>query len=168
MKICIIGNPDELKTEFIQRFTEGKFTSGPSPTPGVDFTSKKIKVDNNNIKLILVDTAGHEFFRKLRPSYYRGASALIITYDKGDKPSFERVKEWYREFRKYRSDKSIPITLLGFITDSEVITTEEGKKLAEELETNYFELKERSSELEEIEEVFRDITRRALETKDKR
>ncbi|MHA2075853.1 MAG: Rab family GTPase, partial [Candidatus Hodarchaeales archaeon] len=78
--ICAIGSSDLEKTTLIRRFAEGKFTTNYLPTLGVDITTKKIQVDDNNIKLILVDTAGQEFFGKLRPSYYRGASACTIFF----------------------------------------------------------------------------------------
>ena len=48
-----------------------------------------------------MDTAGQEFFGKTRPSYYRGASAAIITFDNGDRDSYKAVKKLYKEFRKH-------------------------------------------------------------------
>lgn len=119
LKVCILGFPGELKTDWVRRYAEGKFTTDYLPTLGVDITTKQIHVNCNNVKLILVDTASQEFFGKLRPSYYRGASAAIITFDKGDRDSFKAVKKYYYEFKKYIPQVSIPITLVGFITKSE-------------------------------------------------
>lgn len=170
MKICVVGVvPQELKTAFIRKFAEGKFTTNYLPTLGVDITTKKIQVDNNKIKLILVDTTGQEFFGKLRPSYYRGASAIIILFDKGDKSSFYAVKSWCDEFRKHIPDQSVPISLVGFNTNVEEITTKKAIKLAKELEAEYYELKgDFKVRGNEIDKIFGDITRRALETKEKR
>ena len=80
LKICAIGSGNVGKTSLIRRFAEGKFTMNYLPTLGVDITTKHLTVDNNLVKLILVDTAGQEFFGKLRPSYYRGASACLIIF----------------------------------------------------------------------------------------
>ncbi|MFX1508035.1 MAG: Rab family GTPase, partial [Promethearchaeota archaeon] len=113
LKVCILGFPGELKTDWVRRYAEGKFTTDYLPTLGVDITTKQIHVSCNNIKLILVDTANQEFFGKLRPSYYRGASAAIITFDKGDRDSFKAVKKHYNEFKKYIPQGLIPITLVG-------------------------------------------------------
>ncbi|MFW9906137.1 MAG: Rab family GTPase [Candidatus Thorarchaeota archaeon] len=119
LKVCILGFPEELKTDWVRRYAEGKFTTDYLPILGVDITTKQIHVNCNNVKLILVDTASQEFFGKVRPSYYRGASAAIITFDKGDRDSFNAVKKYYNEFEKYIPHGSIPITLVGFITKSE-------------------------------------------------
>lgn len=95
-----ILTPDKLKTEFVRNFAEGKFTTNYLPTQGVDITTKKIRVDNIYIKLIIVDTASQEFFGKLRPSYYRGASGGIICYEKTE-DRLNGVTSWYNEFRKH-------------------------------------------------------------------
>lgn len=123
-KICIIGIPDKLKTTMVRIFTEGKFSQDYLPSLGVDITTKQIQINNNNVKLILVDTSGKEFFGKDRPSYYRGASAAIITFDKGDRDSFMTVKKWYKEFvneidRVKKPRFQVPIALVGFIMKSE-------------------------------------------------
>ena len=91
LKICAIGSGSVGKTSLIRRFAEGKFTTNYLPTLGVDITTKKIEVDNNNVKLILVDTAGQEFFGKLRPSYYRGASACAIFFSLNDRNMFDTI-----------------------------------------------------------------------------
>ncbi len=59
----------------IRSFAEGKFTTNYLPTQGVDITTKRIQVDDSEVKLIMVDIASQEFFQERRPSYYRGASA---------------------------------------------------------------------------------------------
>ena len=43
---------------------------------GVDFKTKDILVNDKKVKLQLWDTAGHERFRTITTSYYRGAHAL--------------------------------------------------------------------------------------------
>jgi len=112
-KICAIGSPNMPKTSLIRRYAENKFDKNYLPTLGVDITTKKIRIDNYNVKLILVDTAGQEFFGKLRPSYYRGASACMIFFLIEDKLSISAIPNWIAEFRKYISSKDIPIMLLG-------------------------------------------------------
>jgi small GTP-binding protein len=113
LKICAIGSSDLEKTTLIRRFAEGKFTTNYLPTLGVDITTKKIQEDDNNIKLILVDTAGQEFFDKLRPSYYRGASACTIFFSLHKRDTFNAVPLWLKEFRKHIPDASILITLIA-------------------------------------------------------
>jgi small GTP-binding protein len=163
LKICTIGSGNVGKTSLIRRFAEGKFETDYLPTLGVDITTKKIKVDNNQIKLILVDTAGQEFFGKLRPSYYRGASACSVFFDKSDLKSFKSVPDWLAEFRKHIPDVSIPIALVGIITNSEHVTTEDGQKLAKRLDMSYYEVQTTISE--QISQIFYGLTRQVLSMK---
>lgn len=62
LKICAIDPPNTSKTRVIRQYTEGKFTTNYMPTLGVDITTKKIEVDNDKVKLILVDAAGVKSF----------------------------------------------------------------------------------------------------------
>jgi small GTP-binding protein len=101
LKICAIGSGNTGKTLFIRKFAENKFDTNYLPTLGVDITTKKICLNNTQIKLILVDTAGQEFFGKLRPSYYRGASAVLIFCNINDRNSIEAIPNWLKEFEKY-------------------------------------------------------------------
>ena len=163
-KVCIIGSPEEVRHEWIRRFAEGKFpTNSPSymyPISGVDITTKQIQVDSNNVKLILTNIAGQEIFSKLRPNYYRGASAAIITFDKSDKDTFKAAKDYYEEFRKYISHPSVPVALVGFVTESEEVTTVEGQNLADELNASYYELTPTDTKI--TEKILHDLTKKIL------
>ncbi|MHA2073692.1 MAG: Rab family GTPase [Candidatus Hodarchaeales archaeon] len=168
LKICAIGSGSVGKTSLIRRFAEGKFTTNYLPTLGVDITTKKIQVDNSNVKLILVDTAGQEFFGKLRPSYYRGASACLIMFALNEKTSFDAIPDWLDEFRKHTPDPKIPIALAGNkkdLEDQRQVSSEEARTLAETKDMKYHET---SAKLggEEIEEIFKALTRSALEAKE--
>ena len=169
IKICLIGSvTTKLKTKFIRRYAEDKFDGNYLPTLGVDITTKKIAFNDLKVKLILVDTAGQEFFGKLRPNYYRGASGVIILFDKGDYKSFAEVPNWLKEFRenieekipdsikkKYYSHQPppdpTPVAIVGLITETEEVTYEEAKALADQLEVAYFEcLPTEGKELEKV------------------
>jgi hypothetical protein len=158
IKICLIGSASaKLKTRFIRRYADEKFDANRLPTLGVDITTKKIvNIDGSSTKIILVDTAGQEFFGKLRPNYYRGATGAIIIFDKGDIKSFTDVPKWLKEFRdnieekipesikkKYYSHQPppdpTPVAILGLITETEEVTLKEAQTLADQLEIAYFE-----------------------------
>ena len=120
------------------KFVENKFDTNYLPTLGVDITTKRIVVNNSPVKLILVDTAGQEFFGKLRPSYYRGASACSIFFDRNDRLSFQEVPNWIAEFAKYVPNP-VPLALVGVTNESHEVSSEEGMQLAQELNCSYFE-----------------------------
>ena len=47
----------------------------------MDFVQKNIYNGDQNIKLVLWDTAGQEKFRSLIPNYIRQAQMAILVYD---------------------------------------------------------------------------------------
>ena len=160
LKICAIGSGNVGKTSLIRKFAENKFDTNYLPTLGVDITTKRIVVNNNPIKLILVDTAGQEFFGKLRPSYYRGASACSIFYNRSDRRSFEEVPKWLSEFHNYVTSK-VPLALIGITSHSEVVSSEEGLQLAKELNGSYFECL--TSNGPQIERIFEFLAKKAID-----
>jgi small GTP-binding protein len=167
LKICAIGSGSVGKTSLIRRFAEGKFTTNYLPTLGVDITTKQIQVENNNVKLILVDTAGQEFFGKLRPSYYRGASACLIMFALNEKSSFDSIPTWLAEFRKHIPETSVPIALAGNkkdLIDQRKISTEEANTLAKSYDMTYYETSAKLGGAE-IEEIFVGLTIRVLQKK---
>lgn len=66
----------------------------------MDFRFKSFPLDGNKVKLQIWDTAGHERFRTITSSYYRGAHALLIVFDISDHQSFvDATCYWYEEIR---------------------------------------------------------------------
>ena len=165
-KICAIGSGGVGKTSLIRRYAENKFDKNYLPTLGVDITTKKITIENNNIKLILVDTAGQEFFGKLRPSYYRGASACLIMFALDDKKSFEEVSErWITEFRKYVPSTDIPIALAGNKKDKvqeRKISFEEAKTIAQSFDMSYYETSAKLGSSEDLDPIFSGLAKQFL------
>ena len=164
LKICAIGSGNVGKTSLIRRYAEDKFDGNYLPTLGVDITTKKIMVRGTNTKLILVDTAGQEFFGKLRPNYYRGASACLILFALNDRTTFTKVKTWLEEFRKHIPSSDVPIALAGNKKDLEkerVVTEIEAHKLAESLNMKYYETSALAGG-SVIVEIFQDLAKQVI------
>jgi len=119
LKICVIGSGNVQKTEIIRKYAEGKFDGNYLPTLGVDITTKKIRIKGIYLKLIIVDTAGQEFFGKLRPNYYRGASGALIFCNLNDRESIESIPAWLKEFKKHIPSPNIPISIVVVINQQE-------------------------------------------------
>lgn len=164
LKICAIGSGNVGKTSLIRRYAEDKFDGNYLPTLGVDITTKKISVKDTHMKLILVDTAGQEFFGKLRPNYYRGASACLILFALNDRKTFTEVPNWLAEFQKHIPSPSIPIALAGNKKDLEkdrVVTEIEARELAESLNMHYYETSALAGG-SVINEIFQDLAKQVI------
>ncbi|MHA1979174.1 MAG: hypothetical protein ACW98F_13300 [Candidatus Hodarchaeales archaeon] len=165
LKICVIGSVNQLQAEFIHTFVGYKNPEEHLPTLGVDIRTGRIWIDEILVKLIIVDTAGQDFFGKLRPSYYRGASAVIILFDKCNRQSFAAIPNWLKEFQKYIQPE-VPTALVGLITqceeNSEEISSEEGHKLATQLNMQYFE--SQPTDRQQTSEIFTYLARQVIES----
>ena len=152
------GSKGDKKNNLVRAYGENKFDRNRLPTLGVDIMTKNLEINGKKIKLVLVDTAGQEFFGKLRSTYYKGSSGAVIVFYKENFDSFKKVPKWLKECKKNISNDT-PVILIG-IRDGEEVTTEEANKLAEELQIEYFEYSEGSKE--EINEIMNNFVKKII------
>jgi len=141
LKICSSGSYQVGKTSLIRRYAEGTFTSNYMPTIGVDITSKLITVNNQQVKIILHDTAGQEVFGRLRRFYYEGSVGCLVIYDITRRETFDSIEHWVDDYRSVRGDDK-PVVLIGNKIDLEnqrTVSTEEGREIAKSLDIPFYE-----------------------------
>lgn len=54
----------------------------------------KNRIDGEDIRIMLWDTAGQEEFDAITKAYYRGAQACVLAFSTTDRISFEAIKDW--------------------------------------------------------------------------
>jgi small GTP-binding protein len=141
LKICAAGSYGVGKTSLIRRYAENKFSSSYTPTIGVDITTKRVTVDRNQIKLLLVDTAGQEYFGKIRKTYFEGAFGCIVVYDITRRESFLELDRWISDFRDAVGERAL-ISIIGNKIDlenSRTVSSEEGKNFTEQYGIPFYE-----------------------------
>ena len=95
-KVVLVGNSCVGKSSIVVRYADDEFSEVFLATIGVDFRFKSFPLNGNKVKLQIWDTAGHERFRTITSSYYRGAHALLIVFDISDHQSFlDAINYWY-------------------------------------------------------------------------
>nr|CAG4713381.1 unnamed protein product [Naegleria fowleri] len=105
---------------------------------------KSLVIGDKHYKITIFDTAGHERFRTVTSSYYRGSHLVFLVYDVTNRKTFEDTKIWLLDFRTtfYNSDGCAPyITLIGNkidMKDQRVVSQDEGEMLRKELELDAF------------------------------
>jgi len=161
LKICSAGSYQVGKTSLIHRYAEGKFIHDYLPTIGVDITTKKITVDGNQIKIVLVDTAGEEYFGKIRKTYFEGAFGCIIVYDITRKETFTALDRWISDFRSVVGEDAA-VSIIGNKIDLEdirCVTTKQGQKIAKQYGVPFYEC---SAKLggEIIPQIYEDLVRK--------
>jgi len=131
LKIMLIGEAAVGKSSIMYRYTMNSFKLNMLGTAGIDFKKKEIVVNNEPIKIVLYDTAGHERFRKIIKNHCKGANGIVLVYDIGEEKSIERLSTWMTDIEE-NSDKGVEIILIGSKSDIEPrkITEEQGKELS--------------------------------------
>ena len=140
-KVLLLGDSDVGKSSLILRYTEETFNSKLVNSIGVDFKMKKKEIDGKVIKVQIWDTAGHERFRSITYSYYRGANAIIIVFDLSDKKSFISITEWLKQIEKHAKENVFKF-LVGNksdLVDERQVSYDEAKQYADEHELPYIE-----------------------------
>ena len=163
-RVIIVGDTGVGKSCMLLRFTEDRFKEQHNVTIGVEFGSRAIKVDAQNIKLQIWDTAGQESFRSITRSFYRKADGVILMYDITARHTYENCSDWLDEI-KQNSSLDIVIYLVGNQIDldaeageSREVSTEEGSAFFQQNRLNGFRETSAKSGLN-VEEVFEDLTR---------
>lgn len=126
VKIIVIGESGVGKTSLAQMYVYKRPTNGYRCTIGTDFWLKEMKIRDHLVTTQIWDTAGlrrtiqpHNFlgqerFQSLGVGFFRGADAVIVTYDVMRSETFQAVEGWINIFREFNPDSDqVPIILCG-------------------------------------------------------
>jgi Ras-related protein Rab-1A len=140
-KLLLIGDSGVGRSSLLMRYTEDTFTKSYLATIGVDFKVKPIEMLGAKLKLQIWDTAGRERFRAITSAYYRGAHGILVCFSVADRRSFDNVKQWVDEIRKYASE-DVTLMVVGAKSDLEserTVSTDEAREFAEIYGASYAE-----------------------------
>jgi small GTP-binding protein len=164
-KTLTIDESGVRKSCIFHLFVENKFLKNHLATIGIDFKTKTLNINNQEIKLKIWDTAGQERFRNITTQYYKGADGIVLIYDVTDDASYEKIRDWMEQILSNTKREDIGLVLLGNKCDMEprAVTEEQGNKMAEELKVSYFETSALTGQ--GINEAFNELTRDIMKRK---
>lgn len=90
-KICMVGAFATGKTSLVSRFVRSIYSEVYQSTVGVKIDKKTVKLEDQEINLILWDIQGEDDFQKLRLSYLRGLSGYLLVVDSTRHATFEKA-----------------------------------------------------------------------------
>ena len=134
LKLIVVGNQGTGKSCILNRYVNETFEENYQATIGLDFQSKNITIHDQDVRLILYDTAGQEKFRSLIPTYIREAQIILLIYDIADRDSFDSMPKWISDVFDVKNSEAV-FVLIGNKLDLEnqrKVSFEEGKRLAQE------------------------------------
>ena len=160
IKLMIIGDSSVGKTNFIFRFTEGRFSTFHVATVGFDYKSRIIKLPSNKkkVKLQIWDTAGQERYMALNKNLFQKVQGIILMYDLTNRDSFENLNGWLNLVTQNVSNKIIMLVgnKLDLAEEKRIVTETEGMMLAQENKILFSEASGSSGE--NVDKVFTDIS----------
>ena len=162
-RLILIGQSTVGKSSLLRQFKEGEYFPDISLTVGVDFHAKMIKVNGNQIKMQLWDTAGQDRFRAIVKAYYRNAVGGLLVFDITNRESFQSLDEWYEEVMKIAYPHKPVFVLIGNKDDQvkqRQVTREEGLRFARSHNMDYMETSAKSGH--NVEEAFHILAEKIL------
>lgn len=98
------------KTSLVKRFVESVFGEKYKTTIGVQISKKIVRVENDDIQLLIWDIEGVDEFIELKTRYLKGASGCILVVD-GTRPKTAKTVDELYEFMAKELD-DCPFSLL--------------------------------------------------------
>ena len=147
-KLIFLGDQNVGKSSILNRFLSDTFVEEYQATIGLDFQSKNVQIDNQDVHLLLYDTAGQEKFRSLIPMYTRDANIILLVYDITNKESFENLYAWLKDLTNINFDEVI-ICIVGNkidLNEKREVSNEEGQKYAQEHDFIFQEVSAKTGE----------------------
>ena len=141
-KLIFLGDQGVGKSCILNRFMNDTFTEEYQATIGLDFQSKNVQIDNQDIHLLLYDTAGQEKFRALIPMYTRDANIILLVYDVTSKDSFLHLSDWLKDLTNIKKEDVI-FAVVGNkidLDDRREVNSDEGENYAKEHEFIFAEV----------------------------
>ena len=158
-KLLLLGNSGiGAKTCLMLRYTDNIFADNHLATIGMDFRNKIVQTDFGAIKLQIWDAAGQERFRAISSTFVKGSDCIILGYDVTDGQSFKQIKNWYNFVMENKGGDSPLMYLVGNkidLIEQRVVSDEEGKSFANDLNMKYFGVSAKTGENVDI--LFDDI-----------
>ncbi len=80
-KICMLGSFSVGKTSLVRRFVKSIFSDAYQTSIGVKVDKKVVRVNNEDVTLVLWDIHGEDVYQKIHMSYLRGMSGYLLVID---------------------------------------------------------------------------------------
>lgn len=164
-KILILGDQAVGKSSLLMRYVDDKFTLNMMGTAGIDCKRKVVEYKSKKVNLIFFDSAGHERFRHITETYYKGSKGIILVFDATDKNSFNNVSGWISNIKEH-SGSNAELIIVGNKIDlpDKAVSEIEMKELSDKYNIKVFEVSAKTGQ--NVDTAFFSLITNILENKD--
>jgi len=148
VKLLLLGDMAVGKTSLMMRLTDDEFNLNIIGTAGIDLKKKTLNIEGEDVKVLIYDTAGHERFRLIAKSQYKGSNGIVLIYDITDRKTFDNVSKWMEDIKE-NIDNKVEVMLVGNKidkTNERLVKSEEGQALGEKFGVTFFETSAKTGE----------------------
>lgn len=115
-KVIIIGSGGVGKSALTIKFLYDEFVEDYEPTKA-DSYRKKITLDNQEIQVDILDTAGQEDYAAIRDNYLRSGEGFLCLFSITEQESLNSARELREQILRVKNDDNIPFILVGNKSD---------------------------------------------------
>lgn len=139
-KVIVLGSGGVGKSALTIQLVQGRFSAAYDPTIE-DSYKKTIVVDNKELSLDILDTAGQDDFAAIRDTYMRVGQGFLIVFAVNDASSFDAVEKFQKDIRMANSNRDVPIVVCGNKCDlpDRTISKEDGEAMCNGMKVKYME-----------------------------
>ena len=162
-KMLLIGEQAVGKSSLINQYVEGKFELNLLCAAGLDLKKKMITVNNKQVKLMIYDSAGHERYRGLAKNQLHTTKGILIVYDVTERSSFDALTFWLKSYKENAESGSVCLVIGNKIDlkDKRVVSTEEGKNIAQQYGVHFIETS--AKDAINVEEAFLNVAKEIMD-----
>lgn len=163
IKLLLIGEQAVGKTSLINQYVDGKFDINLLCAAGLDLKKKVISINNQQIKLMIYDSAGHERYRNLAKNQLHSTKGVLIVYDVTERSSFDALNFWMKSYKENSEEGSVCLIIGNKIDlkEKRVVSFEEGNNLAIKYNVHFIETSAKNST--NVSEAFLNVTKEILD-----
>jgi Ras-related protein Rab-8A len=148
VKLLLLGDMAVGKTSLMMRLTDDEFNLNIIGTAGIDLKKKTLNIEGEDVKVLIYDTAGHDRFRLIAKSQYKGSNGIVLIYDITDRKTFDNVTRWMEDIKE-NTDSQVEVMLVGNKIDKandRIVNSEEGQALGQKFGVSFVETSAKTGE----------------------
>lgn len=156
-KVIIVGSGGVGKSALTLQFMYDEFVEDYEPTKA-DSYRKKITLDNQEIQIDILDTAGQEDYAAIRDNYFRLGEGFLCIFSITEQESLTTAHDLREQILRVKNGEDQPFLLVGNkcdLEDRRAVLTADAIKQAKEWNVPYIETSAKTRQ--NVNEIFIEI-----------